>query len=102
MAGIAELGLLARALAGQAGLGIGGRLVGAVGAPLAVKADAGIARIVGWGVPARIIFALEARVSRPFLTGQEFRRPSLVLPLEKIVDALSFQEVDDLYEVEPN
>jgi hypothetical protein len=56
VAGVAELGLLARALADQAGLGIGGRLVGDVAAPLAVKVDAGIARIVGWGVLARVIF----------------------------------------------
>jgi hypothetical protein len=33
VAGVAELGLLARALAGQAGLGISGRLVGEVAAP---------------------------------------------------------------------
>ncbi len=65
VAGVAELGLLARALAGQAGVRIGGRLVGEVAAPLAVKVDAGIAGIVRQGVPVRIIFALEALVSRP-------------------------------------
>jgi hypothetical protein len=54
VAGVAELGLLARTLAGQAGLGIGGRLVGEVAAPLTVKVDAGIAGIVGWGVLARV------------------------------------------------
>ena len=45
--GVAELGLLARALAGQAGLGIGGGLVGGIGAPFSVEVDAGVAGIVG-------------------------------------------------------
>ena len=47
VAGVTELGLLARALAGQAGLGIGGGLVGGIGAPFAVEVDAGVAGIVG-------------------------------------------------------
>ena len=65
VAGVAELGLLARALAGQASLGIGGLLVGEVAAPFTVKVDAGIAGVVGRGVPVRVIFAIEALVSRP-------------------------------------
>ena len=46
VAGVAELSLLARALAGQAGLGIGGRLVSVVAASLAMEVHAGVARIV--------------------------------------------------------
>jgi hypothetical protein len=36
------------------------------------------------------------------LDGEEFRSPSSRSPLKKIADALSFEEVGDLYEVRPN
>jgi len=45
--GVTELGFPAGAFAGQAGVGIGGRLMGGVAAPLAVEVDARITRIVG-------------------------------------------------------
>jgi hypothetical protein len=38
----------------------------------------------------------------PILAGQEFQRLSLLSPLEKIADALSFRKVGDLYEIQPN
>ena len=64
VARVAELGLLARPLAGQPRLRIGGRLVSGVAAPLAVKVHAGVAGIIRRGLPL-VSFALEALVSGP-------------------------------------
>jgi hypothetical protein len=46
MAALGELGLLARIFAGEPSFEVGSRLVGVVGAPLAVKSNRGIARVV--------------------------------------------------------
>jgi hypothetical protein len=73
VAGIAELGLLARALAGQAGLGIGGRLVGEVAAPLAVKVDSWDCRDgVGWpglSLRLKLLCPANASISVPSIAG---------------------------------
>jgi hypothetical protein len=66
MSGVAELGLLARALAGQPGRGIGGRLVSLVAAALAMEVDAGVARIVRRSLSLSV-FALETLVAGPGL-----------------------------------
>src|SRR5271167_2880089 len=66
MASVAELRLLARSLARQPGFGIGGRLVGCVGALLAMKVNRRIARVVR-GLPVRAVLALEALVAGPRL-----------------------------------
>ena len=44
---VGQLGLLARTLAGQPRLGVGGRLVGLVAAALTVEINRGIARVIG-------------------------------------------------------
>src|SRR5208282_1687743 len=71
--GVAELGLLARALAGQARLGIGSRLVGVIGARFAVKVDAGVAGIVRRRLGLSV-FALEALVPGPRLDQRAIDR----------------------------
>jgi hypothetical protein len=70
--GVAELGLLARALAGQAGLGIGGRLVSVVAASLAMEVHARVARIVRRSLWVSV-FALEALVAGPGRECRKFR-----------------------------
>ena len=77
VAGVAELSLLARALAGQAGLGIGGRLVSVVAASLAMEVHAGVARIVRRSLwPS--VFSLEALVAGPGLDQCAVDREVLV------------------------
>ena len=66
MASVAELRLLARSFARQPGFGIGGRLMGRVGALLAMKIYRGIARVVR-GLPVRAVLALETFVAGPRL-----------------------------------
>src|ERR1019366_10030819 len=63
---VTKLGLLARPLPGQQGLGVGGRLVGLIGAPLAVEVDARIAGVIRWLAWARVL-ALEALERSPRL-----------------------------------
>jgi hypothetical protein len=69
MAGVTELGLLARTLAREPGFGVGRRLVGVVGAPLAVKINRGIARVV-WGVLVRPVLAFETLVASPLCSAK--------------------------------
>ena len=77
--GIAELGLLARSLARQPSFGVGGRLMGIVGAPLAVKVDAGVVGIVILrGLGLGIILGLEALVPGPRLDQGAVNRKVLV------------------------
>jgi len=77
VSGVAELGLLARALAGQPRLGIGGGLVSGIGARFAVEVDAGVAGIVRRGLPLSGI-ALEALMPRPRLDQGAVDREVLV------------------------
>src|SRR5208337_3170794 len=77
VSGVAELGLLACTLAGQAGLGIGGRLVSGVAAPLTVEVNAGVARIVRRSLWVSA-FALEALVAGPDLDQRAVDREMLV------------------------
>src|SRR6185437_1976373 len=76
---IAELGFLARSLAGQQRFGIGGGLMSIVAALLAVEIDAAVAGIViGRGIGCALVFALEALVPRPRLDQRAVNREVLI------------------------
>src|SRR5579885_2272358 len=66
MARVAELGLLAGALACQSCVGVGGRLVRGIAAPLPVEVNGGIARVIG-RLLVRPILTFEALVTGPRL-----------------------------------
>ena len=80
MAGVAELGFLARTLARQQRFRVGRGLVGEVAAPLAVKVHARIARIVVLrrGLRGLAIFALETLVPGPCFNQRAVNREVLV------------------------
>src|SRR5579884_762713 len=66
VARIAKLGFLARPFACQPCVGVGGRLVSVVAAPLTVEVNGGIARVIG-RLLVRAVLALEAFVTGPGL-----------------------------------
>src|SRR6266566_1714470 len=83
MTRIAELGFLARTLACQPGLRVGGRLMGPVAASLAVKINRGVARVIGRSLTSTVL-ALEALVTGPRLDqravdGKVFSRQQAVV-----------------------
>ena len=78
MSGVTELGLLALTLTGQQRFGNGGGLVRFVAASFAMKIDARIAGILGWGLGIAVVLALEALVSCPGLDRGSIDREVLI------------------------
>src|SRR6266852_5192908 len=77
MGRVTQLGLLTRALLGQLGLGISGRLMGGVGTALTAEVHRRITRIVRWLTRSHVL-ALEALERSPRLDQRAVHREVLV------------------------
>src|SRR5712691_12383311 len=75
--GVAQLGFLARTLARQPRLGVGGRLMGIVAALLAMKVNRGIAGVIRRLLTTSPVLALEAFVAGPRLDQRAVDREVL-------------------------